>query len=80
MAAVTLIVSSIFVVLVPVASILTIAIQRGLGLLTVIQDGELSLDIIENGIETVGCVIASSEYSAASSCSGRWDCSLGLSC
>ncbi len=57
MAAITLIVTSIFVILVPVAYILTIAIQQGLGLLTVIQDGELSLDIIENRIETIGYVI-----------------------
>ncbi|WP_254544876.1 AI-2E family transporter [Halomarina pelagica] len=57
MAAITLIVISIVVILVPVAYILTIAIQQGLGLLTVIQDGELSLDIIENRIENIGYVI-----------------------
>lgn len=57
MAAITLIVISIFVIFVPVAYILTIAIQQGLGLLTVIQSGELSLDIIESRIETIGYVI-----------------------
>jgi predicted PurR-regulated permease PerM len=57
MAAVTLIVISIFVILVPVAYIFTIAIQQGLGLLAVIQGGELSLDLIEGRIETIGYVI-----------------------
>ncbi len=57
MAAITLIVISVFVIFIPVAYILTIAIQQGLGFLTVIQDGELSLDNIENRIETIGYVI-----------------------
>lgn len=56
-AAITLIAISIFAILVPVAYILTIAIQQGLGLIAVIQEGELSLDIIENRLETIGYVI-----------------------
>ena len=52
-AALVLISISIFVLLIPVAYILTVAIQQGLELLTAIQEGELSPEIIQDRIETI---------------------------
>jgi predicted PurR-regulated permease PerM len=56
-AALTLISFSVFVLFIPVAYLLTVAIQQGLGLLTALQEGELSLDTIQDRIETIGYVI-----------------------
>ncbi|WP_246308056.1 AI-2E family transporter [Halorarum salinum] len=56
-AALTLISLATFVLFIPVAYILTVAIQQGLGLLTAIREGELSPDTIQGRIETIGYVI-----------------------
>ncbi|WP_224269206.1 AI-2E family transporter [Haloprofundus salinisoli] len=56
-AALSLILLSVFAIFIPVAYILLVAIQQGLGLLTAIQDGELSLDTIQDRIGTSGYVI-----------------------
>ena len=56
-AALTLISLSVFVLFIPVAYLLTVAIQQGLGLLTALQEGGLSLDIVQDRIETMGYVI-----------------------
>ena len=53
-AALSLIALSIVVVLIPIAYVLTIAIQQGLELLTAIQEGEFSPEIIQARLETLG--------------------------
>ena len=56
-AALTLISLSVFVLFIPVAYLLTVAIQQGLGLLTALQEGGLSLDIVQDRLEAIGYVI-----------------------
>ncbi|WP_199174802.1 AI-2E family transporter [Halegenticoccus soli] len=56
-AAFTLISLSVVVLFIPVAYLLTVAIQQGLGLLTALQEGGLSLDIIQDRLEAIGYVI-----------------------
>ncbi|WP_083851146.1 AI-2E family transporter [Halogranum rubrum] len=56
-AALTLISISVFVIFIPVAYLLAVAIQQGLGLLTALQEGALSLDIVQARLETIGYVI-----------------------
>lgn len=56
-AAVVLISLSLFVLLVPVAYVLTIAIQQGIELLSAIQDGDLSPDTIQERIGSIGYVV-----------------------
>lgn len=56
-AALVLISLSIFALFIPLAYVLTVAIQQGLGLLAAIQEGELGLTAIQDRIETFGYVI-----------------------
>ncbi|QLG27157.1 AI-2E family transporter [Halorarum halophilum] len=56
-AALTLISLSVFLLFIPVAYVLAVAIQQGLGLLTAIQEGNLSPDTIQEQFETIGYVI-----------------------
>ncbi|ELZ63950.1 hypothetical protein C457_18283 [Haloferax prahovense DSM 18310] len=56
-AAFTLISLSVFVFFIPVAYLLTVAIQQGLELLTALQEGGLSLDIVQDRLEAIGYVI-----------------------
>ncbi|MWV64245.1 AI-2E family transporter [Halorubrum sp. JWXQ-INN 858] len=56
-AAITLIVASIFVVFVPLAYVLAIAVQQGLELLTALEEGDFSPEAIQDRLETVGYVV-----------------------
>ncbi len=56
-AAITLIVSSILVVFIPLAYILAIAIQQGLELIAAIQEGDFSPEVIQDRLETIGYVV-----------------------
>lgn len=56
-AALLLIMTSIFVILLPVAYVLTIALQQGLELLAAVQEGAFSPDRIQNRLETIGYVV-----------------------
>ena len=56
-AAISLITLSIVVILIPIAYVLTIAIQQGLELLTAIQEGEFSPDTIQARVETLGYLV-----------------------
>jgi predicted PurR-regulated permease PerM len=56
-AALSLITVSIVVVLIPIAYVLTIAIQQGLELLTAIQEGVVSPDIIQARLKTLGYLV-----------------------
>ncbi|MFC7140162.1 AI-2E family transporter [Halosimplex aquaticum] len=56
-AALLLIATSIFVILLPIAYVLTIALRQGLELLAVAQEGAFSLDRIEDRLETIGYVV-----------------------
>ncbi|WP_424009282.1 AI-2E family transporter [Haloferax denitrificans] len=56
-AALILISLSVVVLFIPIAYLLTVAIQQGLGLLTALQEGGLSLDIVQDQLEAIGYVI-----------------------
>jgi predicted PurR-regulated permease PerM len=56
-AAVATITMSIIVFFIPIAYILTIAIQQGLALLTAIQEGAFSPDRIQDRLEAIGLVV-----------------------
>ncbi len=56
-AAGTLTVLSIFVIFLPIAYLLTLAIQEGLELLTAVQDEGIRLDVIEDRLGAVGYVV-----------------------
>ncbi|WP_394349504.1 MULTISPECIES: AI-2E family transporter [Haloferax] len=56
-AALILISLSVVVLFIPIAYLLTVAIQQGLGLLTALQEGGLSPDIVQDQLEAIGYVI-----------------------
>lgn len=56
-AAVATITMSILVFMIPIAYILTIAVQQGLTLLTAVQEGAFSPDRIQDWLETIGLVV-----------------------
>ncbi|WP_418281933.1 AI-2E family transporter [Halorubrum sp. DTA98] len=56
-AAITLILTAILVIFIPLAYILAIAIQQGLGLLTALQEGDFRPDMIQDRLETIGYVV-----------------------
>ena len=56
-AAITLIISSIFVLFIPLVYITGIAIQQGLTLIAAIQEGEFSPEVLQARIEGIGYVV-----------------------
>ena len=56
-AAITLIFGSVFVLFIPLAYILAIAIQQGIELIAAIQEGDFSPEVLEARLETFGYVI-----------------------
>ncbi len=56
-AAITLIVSSIFVLFIPMAYITAIAIQQGLSLIAAIQEGDFSPEVLQARLEGIGYVV-----------------------
>ena len=56
-ASATVILGSIVVVFIPVAYLLLVAIQQGLELLSTIQEGEFSIEVIEERIEATGYIV-----------------------
>ena len=56
-AAIILIVGSIFVLFIPLAYVIAIAVQQGFALITALQAGEFSPEVIESRIEAIGYVV-----------------------
>lgn len=56
-AAIILIVSSIFVIFIPLAYVITIAIQQGLELIATLREGDFSSELIQDQLEAIGYVV-----------------------
>lgn len=56
-AAIFLIVTAIVVIFIPIVYILAVAIQQGIELLTAIEEGDFSQEVLQDRLETIGYVV-----------------------
>ena len=56
-AAIALVIASILVIFIPLAYILAIAVQQGLQLITTLQEGDFSPEMVQDRLETFGLVV-----------------------